>query len=188
MSQGLGLAGCSLGLQIDYPWLEVARAKLARQYLTESTCARVFLRDDDVFPEVETVARMIKVLDFGAPCVVAPYCQRFDRDKWDVSFEPDGRFHSAGLGCALFERRVFEALWASYRRPLGFLQDGEELVHLYRDMLVDRDDGTQLYKEDEAFWFRVQECGFSPAVLEDVTVPHAGEARRYISKAGAPNP
>jgi GT2 family glycosyltransferase len=173
----LGLSQCKVKILNGCAWLHLAYALLVADFLA-SDCRVMMIRDDDVFPDAETVARMLEVIDDGAPAVVAPYKVR-DEDRFDVVLEEDGRFRWAGVGCSMLRREVLEALWDIHAPELGFTHEGRAVVAIFRDLLVERDDGVQLVHEDHAFWYRVRSAGYAVAVLDDVLVPHAGRALRY---------
>jgi hypothetical protein len=172
MVEELGLPGCRAYLQVGCPWPHVAYASIVAQFL-ESSCAQLFLRDDDVFPTSETLARMHEQVEAGAAAVVAPYLIR-DGDRFDVLLEEDGRLKTAGVGCCLLRRRVLEVLWRVHNQELGWVQEGKPLVSIFHDFFAERDNGVELKKYDEAFWYRVKAAGFAVEVLDEAEVSHAG--------------
>jgi hypothetical protein len=177
-SHALGLSGTKAGVLYGCAWLHLGYATLVADFLA-SGCDALFMRDDDVFPDVTTVGRMLGAVDDGAPAIVAPYKVR-DEDRFDVVLEPDGSFRWAGVGCMVVHRRVLEQLWSEHAAELGFRTgEGRELVAIFRDFLASRDDGVQLVHEDHAFWYRVRAAGFAVEVLDDVEVLHAGASLHY---------
>jgi len=174
---GLGLKGARMKILNGCAWLHLGYAWLVREFL-ESNSRMLFLRDDDVWPDVTTVGRMIGALEDGAPAIVAPYKVR-DEDRHEVVLEPDGTFRWAGVGCTLIHRRVLEQLWMAHAEELGCLHEGRPIVCMFRDFFALRDDGTQLIHEDHAFWYRVKAAGFAVEVLDDVDVLHAGASKPY---------
>lgn len=162
------------------PWLHIARQRLALAFW-ESDCHAVLFRDDDVEPSTETVARMIAA---DVPAIVAPYVLR-DEDsdepvlRWDVVLEPDGAVRFAGLGCALVRRPVMAALFHHWDAELGNVDRGRRCVAMFRDFIADTEIGPCFVKEDHAFWWRVRERGYRVEALDDVLVPHAGDALRF---------
>lgn len=179
MNLALGGA-CKAKIVNGCGWLHVAYAMVVRDFL-ESDCDRLMMRDDDVWPDAGTVARLRDATERSGGAV-APYLVR-DEKRFDVVLDASGAFVTAGVGCCMLRRQVLEYLWTMYRPELGFTQDGTQLVAIFRDVFAERDDGTQLWKEDQAFWHRVRQAGFHVAVLDDVAIEHAGQKERYTRPA-----
>jgi hypothetical protein len=170
VAQKLRLEGSRLSV-LTNTYLSTAQAQIVKKFL-DTDCSHLFFRDDDIFVEAEVLQRM---LDAKVPAIVAPYLVReANPPRVDVIFDGTVKVLWAGLGCALVERRVIEALWKHYYDELHYLQDKEIIVGIFRDFFAQRDDGVQLVKSDHAFWFRVRECGFTVEALSDVMVNHAG--------------
>lgn len=161
--------------------LTTSQAQVVQAFL-KSDCDLFFMREDDVFVEAEVLRRMIEA---KVPAIVAPYLVRnSDPPRMDVIFSEDGGYEVlwAGVGCMLVTREVLQTMWSRYHGELQYLQDGVELVALFRDFFAQRDDGVQLVKLDHAFWFRVRECGFRVEALDDVIVNHAGNVSHFKKK------
>jgi hypothetical protein len=162
------------------PWLHIARQRLARAFW-ESDCNAVLFRDDDIWPSDETVRRMLAA---DVPAIVAPYVLR-DEDsdepvrRFDVVLDELGAVQYAGLGCALVRRPVIAKLWHRWEPELGNVDRGRRCVAMFRDFIADHEIGPVFLKEDHAFWWRVRDAGYPVAALDDVMVPHAGDALRF---------
>lgn len=159
------------------PFLAVSQAQCVDRFLA-SDCSHYFSREDDIFVEATVLTRM---LASASPAIVAPYYVR-GTTRFETVLGDDG-VAWAGLGCTLLRRDVLEALWAAHWDELHFRQDGRDIVHLFRDLFLQRDDGVQLLKGDHAFWWRVRALGYRVDALDDVTVNHAGQVSRYLSAA-----
>lgn len=180
MNRTLG-GGCKSRVVHGCAWLHVAYAMIVKDFL-ESDCDRLMMRDDDVWPDAGTVARLRDATERSG-AAVAPYLVR-DEKRFDVVLDASGAFVTAGVGCCMIRRQVLKSLWSAYGAELGFRQDGTWLVAIFRDVFAERDDGIQLLKEDAAFWLRVRQAGFHVEVLDDVAVEHAGQKERYLGKHG----
>lgn len=177
MVKDLALVGSQCKILNGCPWLHTAYETLTAEFLA-SRCSAMMMRDDDVWPDAQTVARMIAATEQGAAAVVAPYKVR-DEDRFDVVLEADGTFRWAGVGCMMVARRVLERLWLEHYDELHHVHQGTSLVAIFRDLFAERDDGVQLLHDDHAFWYRVRAAGFAVEVLDDVEVLHAGASMRY---------
>ena len=164
------------------PWLHVARALIAGVF-RDSDATMLLWRDDDIDVSPATVSRMIAA---DVPAIVAPYVLRDDErpeKSFDVQLAIDGSVLWAGLGCALVRRPVIARLWFDYDEELHFYRQGHRYVAMFRDFFAELDGGeTALLCEDQAFWWRVANAGYPIAALDDVMVPHAGEALRWRRK------
>jgi hypothetical protein len=166
------------------PWLHVARALIAGTFREHTDCTHILWRDDDIDVSPATVARMIAA---DVPAIVAPYVLRSEDEarpstRFDTTLYPEtGTVQWAGLGCALLRRAILSRLWFDYESELHFERHGRRYVAIFRDLFAERDDGTELLHEDQAFWWRVQTAGYLVQALDDVMVPHAGEALRWRS-------
>lgn len=161
------------------PWLHVARALIVGTF-RETDATMMLWRDDDMDPSPATVSRLIAA---DVPAIVAPYVLRDDESeekRFDVCLHPDGSVRWAGLGCALVRRAVISRLWFDHDEELHFDRQGHRYVALFRDFFAELEGGeTALLCEDQAFWWRVSQAGYPIAALDDVMVPHAGEAMRW---------
>ena len=157
------------------PFLAVSQAQMVAAFLA-SDCDLFFSREDDIVVAPEVLRRMIAA---DVPAIVAPYFVR-GTERLETTIDNDGAVIWAGLGCALLKREVLVTLRAAYVDELRFMQEGTELVHLFRDLFADRDDGRQLVKGDHAFWWRVRTAGYRVEALDDVTVNHAGQVSRSV--------
>lgn len=161
------------------PFLAVSQAQMVQAFLA-SDCDLFFSREDDIHIEADVLRRMIAA---DVPAIVAPYFVR-GTERLETTIDADGAVIWAGLGCALLKREVLLQLRAAYAEELGFVQEGVPLVHLFRDLFADRDDGRQLLKGDHAFWWRVRQLGIRVEALDDVLVNHAGQVSRSIRARG----
>lgn len=173
VAKSLGLAGAKVSAPVS-PFLTTSQAQLIADFLA-SSCTHLFFREDDILIRPEVLARM---LARGWPAVVAPYLVR-GTDRLETTVDDEGYVIAAGLGCALVERRVLEALTAKHDAELHYLQEGVRLVDLTAERFVERAGGRQKMKGDHAFWARVREAGFPIRVLEDVVVDHAGQVSHF---------
>ncbi len=163
------------------PWLHVARAMLVGAFHDETRASMLFFRDDDIDVSPATVSRLIAA---NVPAIVAPYVLRTEpggpaSTRFDATLHVDGTVETAGLGCALIRRAVISRLWFDYENELQFTRRGHRYVAMFRDFFAERDDGTELFDEDRAFWWRVQQAGYRVEALDDCMVPHAGDALRW---------
>jgi hypothetical protein len=163
--------------------LSLSQAQMVEAFLG-SDCELFFSREDDIFVEPDVLGRMIAA---DVPAIVAPYFVRGTK-RLETILDADDAVLWAGLGCALLKREVLVTLRAAYRDELRFVQEGVELVHLFRDFFADRDDGRQLVKGDHAFWWRVRTAGYRVEALDDVIVNHAGQISRSLRSAERPTP
>jgi hypothetical protein len=160
--------------------LTTSQAFLVDAFL-KTECTAFFIREDDIFVEPDVLARMIAA---NVDAIIAPYLVRnIEPPRIDAVFEEGYKVIWAGVGCTLIQRHVIETMWAHYHEELRFMQEGIELVALFRDFFAQRDDGVQLIKPDHAFWYRVRECGFQIEALDDVIVDHAGNVSHFKKAA-----
>jgi hypothetical protein len=188
--------GAELGIEVEAccprspPWLHVARAMLVGAY-KDGQGASILFRDDDLDPSPVVVSRMLAA---NVPAIVAPYVLRADDDesgkpspaRFDTTLNEDGSVRWAGLGCALIKRAVISRLWFDHGDELQFMRRGHRYVAMFRDFFADRDDGVELLEEDRAFWWRVQAAGYRVEALDDVMIPHAGDALRWLKAEHVP--
>lgn len=176
--QALALEGATVSAPVS-PFLTTSQAQLIAQF-RESACSHLFFREDDVYFKPEVLGRMLAA---KMPAIVAPYLVReSDPPRLETTVDDAGDVLSAGLGCALLERGVLEALWKKHYDELHYRQSGRELVDLTAELFVEREDGRQKMKGDHAFWHRVRGAGYRVAVLEDVIIDHAGEVSHFRPK------
>jgi hypothetical protein len=168
IAQRLGLEGSVVGLIKDSPWIDCARADLVADFL-RGPCDALFFRDDDIDLTPDMFARMLAA---DRPVVVIPYKTRTPPHPWAVTRDSTGRITHAGLGCALIQRSIIEAMCRRYA-DLTYYQDESPRVALFHHMILPWAGKRIMLKEDHAFFERLSEMGY---VVDEVAGPisHGG--------------
>lgn len=174
----LGLKNAKVSLQIEYPLLPFARSRLLADFYSEKFCTHIFMRDDDIDVNAETIQKMISA---DTPAIMVPYKLR-NKDRFDVVFNESKELLWGGLGCALVRRDVIDSLWKSFFEELHYYEeDGSLKVHLFQEIfgIINNDNMRRLVKEDHSFWWRVRSLGFNIKYLEGEEIRHAGKTSIY---------
>jgi len=153
------------------PWLDCARADLVYDFL-DGDADDLFFIDDDIDIDRSVFIRMMYE---NKPIVIAPYRTRLPPNDWAVVHNGKDVI-AAGLGCTLIKREVIEVMVDQFPE-LIYDQDGHQQSALFLHTIVN----DKLLKEDHAFFYRANQCGFPIHALDKATVNHNGTISTWES-------